>query len=185
MHYKKLLWWLRAQLSRPFLKKVGVKTYLGKPCFIEGGKKIAIGNRVRIFPGVRMEAIGHDGCIIIGDNCAIEQNVHIISKDMVLSIGDDCAIAADVCITNLDHEYKDVSKSVIDQPCIVKQTTIGRGCFLGFGCTIQAGTVLGEHCIVGTRSVVRGTFPDNCVIVGVPAKIIKKLNPKNGKWEKV
>ena len=42
-------------------------SYIGKPCFIEGCKRISIGNKTRIFPGVRMEAIG-TGEILIGDN---------------------------------------------------------------------------------------------------------------------
>ena len=53
------------------------------------------------------------------------------------------------------------------------------------GACIQAGTVLGKQCVVGANAVVRGTYPDYCVIVGVPARVIKKYNPETGKWEKV
>lgn len=53
------------------------------------------------------------------------------------------------------------------------------------GAAIQAGTVLGKQCIVGANSVVRGTFPDYCVIAGVPAKIIRKYNAESHSWERV
>lgn len=53
------------------------------------------------------------------------------------------------------------------------------------GVAIQAGTILGEQCIVGANSVVRGTFPDYCVIAGVPAKIIKIYNKESGEWVRV
>lgn len=46
------------------------------------------------------------------------------------------------------------------------------------------GTILGEQCIVGANAVVRGIFPDYCVIVGVPAKIIKRYNPSTKSWQK-
>ena len=49
---------------------------------------------------------------------------------------------------------------------------------------IQSGTILGKQCIVGANSVVRGQFPDYCVIAGNPAKIIKKYNFNTRKWEK-
>jgi acetyltransferase-like isoleucine patch superfamily enzyme len=185
MHYKKIFWWARAQLFRIVFKKVGIKSYLGKPCFIEGGRRVEIGNKVRIFPGLRLEAIGKEGKVVIGDNCALEQNVHITSMGSSLLIGKDTTISAGVCITNLDHEYKDVQKSVMEQPYICKTTEIGEGCFIGFGASIQAGTVLGKHCVVGTRAVVRGSFPDYTVIVGCPARAIKRYNPETEEWEKI
>ena len=78
MHPIKYLWAARAVVYKMTFRRVGNMTYIGRPTFIEGRKNIYIGNRVRIFPGIRMEAIGN-GTIKIGDNTAIEQNVHITS----------------------------------------------------------------------------------------------------------
>lgn len=182
MHPIKYVWALRALIYKPFFKNIGGMTYMGKPCFIEGTKGIAIGNKTRIFPGIRMEAIG-DGEISIGNNCAIEQNVHITSADSKLIIEDDVTVLANTYITNLDHDYEDVEVSILEQGYKTKNTIIGRGCFIGFGAAIQAGTVLGKHCIVGAHSVVKGTYPDYCVIVGAPGKVIKYFNEKTKKWE--
>lgn len=184
MHPSKYVWAVRALIYKGFFGKVGNLTYIGTPCFIEGRRRIFIGSKTRVFPGIRMEAIGK-GEIHIGDNCAIEQNVHITSMDSNLVIGDNTTIAANVFITNLDHEYEDTSKSVMDQGHILRETSIGEGCFIGYGAAIQAGTVLGEHCVVGTNAVVRGSFPDFCVIVGCPARVVKKYNLATKKWEKV
>ena len=52
---------------------------------------------------------------------------------------------------------------------------IGDDCFIGTGSIILKGTILGNNCVVGAGSVVHGEFPDNCVIAGNPAKIIKRL----------
>lgn len=150
-------------------------TYIGKPCFIEGRKRISVGNRTRIFPGIRMEAIG-SGEISIGDNCAVEQNVHIISEGNRLTIGDNTTISANVFISNVDHQYEDINKSVMDQPLVEKKTEIGEGSFIGYGASILAGTTLGKHCIVGSNAVVKGIYPDNCIIAGVPARIIKRMD---------
>lgn len=183
MHPIKYVWAIRAILYKPFFKHIGNLTYIGKPLFIEGCKNISIGKRTRIFPNVRIEAIG-DGQVVIGDNCAIEQNVHITSGTM-LKIEDDVTIAADTFITSIDHEYRDVSKSVMDQGHLLSETVIGQGSFLGYGVAIQAGTHLGKHCVVGTHSVVKGNFPDYCVLVGCPARVVKKYNVQNGQWENV
>lgn len=183
MHPIKYLWAIRALFYKMFMGNIGYFVYIGKPCFIEGSRNIYIGNRTRIFPGIRMEALG-TGQIHIGSNCAIEQNVHITSSG-VLYIGDNVTINANTFLTNLDHEYKDITKSVLEQGYTTKETIIGEGCFIGYGAAIQAGTKLGKHCVVGAHSVVRGTFPDYCVIVGCPAYVIKKYNSDTNTWEPI
>ena len=51
---------------------------------------------------------------------------------------------------------------------------IGEGCFLGANSIILKGTTLGKNVIVGAGSVVCGSFPDNVIIAGNPAKIVKE-----------
>lgn len=184
MHPSKCVWLLRALLYKPFFKHIGTMSYIGKPCFIEGCKGISIGKKTRIFPGVRMEAIG-TGTISIGNNCAIQQNVHITSMGSNLIIGDNVTILACTFITNLDHKYEDINKSVMDQGYILNETIIGEGCFLGYGASIQAGTKLGKHCVVGAGAVVRGYYPDYSVIVGVPGKVIKIFDESISQWRRV
>jgi lipopolysaccharide O-acetyltransferase len=46
------------------------------------------------------------------------------------------------------------------------------------------GTIIGNGVVVGANSVVRGSIPENTVIAGVPAKIIKKYNHETKLWEK-
>lgn len=174
----------QGNVFKAFFGHVGNFTYIGKPIFIEGRKKIRIGNRVRIFPGIRLEAIG-EGKIIIGDNTAIEQNVHITSMDSTLAIGSNSTILGNVCITNIDHGYKEIGKSVLAQQHIISKTEIGDNCFIGYGAVIQAGTILGKQCIVGANAVVRGKFSDYSVIVGAPGKTVKQYDPETEEWMKV
>lgn len=184
MHPAKLIWAARAVLYKCLFNHVGTPSYIGKPCFIEGRKRISIGSRTRIFPGIRIEAIG-TGEVFIGENVVIEQNVHITSMNSKLVIGNDSTLAPNVFISNVEHDYSDTSKSVMDQGHVLKDTVIGDGCFIGYGAAIVAGTVLGKHCVVGANAVVRGVFPDNCVIVGVPGRIVKRFDSNTNRWEKV
>lgn len=179
----KFFWFLRAIFYAPFFGKMGMPSYLGKPLFLKGIRNIFIGKKVRIFPNLRMET-QDGGKIIINDDVVISQNVHITSAGN-LEIGKSALILANVFITNIDHDYREINQHVVNQKIIVSETKIGDYCFIGMGAAIMAGTILGKHCIVGANSVVKGTFPNHCVIVGAPAKIVKKYNLDTQIWEKI
>lgn len=181
MHYfYKLSWAARAILLKLFFGRLAMPSYMGPPVFLYQTQSMFIGRRVRIFPGLRAEC-HRDGRLFFHDNVTIGQNFHITAMGD-LNIRSGTIISGDVMITDIDHEYRDPNVSVIDQPYINSETDIGENCFLGFGVRIQAGTILGRGCVVGANSVVRGEFPDHCVIVGAPARIVKRYDPESGKW---
>jgi acetyltransferase-like isoleucine patch superfamily enzyme len=179
----KLIWGIRALLYKPFFGRFLFPSYMGKPIFLKRTKNIFIGKRVRIFPNIRLETHTEKGRILIGNNVAIAQNVHITSASNLI-IGDNSTILANVFITNIDHDYKEIDKHILNQKMIVSETIIGSNCFIGYGVAIQAGTKLGKQCVVGASAVVRGMFPDYCVIVGAPAKIVKRYNLETKNWER-
>jgi len=180
---RKLFWILNAFFLRIYFKKIGNYTYIGKTIFVIGGKRVSLGNKVRIFPGLRIET--HlDGKILIDNDVSIGQNFHIISANEELKIGAHTTLSGNVFVTNIDHDYEAIGIHILKQKYISKNTLIGENCFVGYGAVIQAGTILGKQCVVGANSVVRGIFPDYCVIVGAPAKIVKRYNSTSNKWEK-
>ncbi|MDP9975030.1 acetyltransferase-like isoleucine patch superfamily enzyme [Variovorax paradoxus] len=156
--------------------------YIGSPKFLVKPSRIHIDKRVRIFPGLRAECHG-EGRIVICEDVAIEQDFHITSMGEI-SIGQGTVIAGYVSVTDIEHQYEEIGVPVMRQPMVMKKTAIGANCFIGMGARIQAGTILGDGCVVGANAVVRGTFPDHSVIVGVPAKIVKQFNKKNQSWER-
>jgi acetyltransferase-like isoleucine patch superfamily enzyme len=180
----KIKWLLITLFVRLKVKKIGLLSYVGCPLFITGGRRIAIGNKVRMFPGARLET-HNGGEILIGDDTSIGQNLHLISSGEPLTIGKHTTISGNVFITNTDHNYQDIGVHILKQKYIVKTTSIGENCFIGYGAVIQAGTILGKQCIVGSNAVVRGIFPDYSVIIGSPARIVKKYNEITHTWEKV
>ena len=180
-----MFWVLRCLIYKPFFGMLKMPSYIGKPLFIGRLNRIFIGKRVRIFPGVRIEVVDNESSIIFKDNISVGQNFHIISgKSQELVIGKNTTISGNVFVTNIEHEYRELDMHILEQPLLQSATRIGENCFIGYGVVIQAGTVLGKQCIVGSNSVVRGDFPDYSVIVGTPAKIVKRYNEKSKKWEK-
>jgi len=178
----KIIWLMQTFFLKPFFGKLKLPSYIGRPIFLLGTNKMFIEERVRIFPGLRAEC--HDkGRLFIHENVTVGQNFHVTCmRDLHIRSG--TIMSGDVMITDIDHEYKDPAKSVIDQPYIYSRTDIGENCFLGFGVRIQAGTTLGKGCIVGANSVVRGDFPDHCVIVGAPARVVKRYDQASGQWQR-
>lgn len=97
-------------------------------------------------------------------------------------IGDSCSILGGAVITDINHIYYDVNTPITAQGIECKAVTIGDECCIGMYAVILPGTTLGRHVIVGANSVVKGEFPDNCVIAGVPAKIIKIYDELSKEW---
>jgi acetyltransferase-like isoleucine patch superfamily enzyme len=185
MEIIKYLWVIRAIFYNLYWGKFGFFGYIGKPIIIINARKIFIEKKVRILPLSRMEVknINDNASIEISEDVSIGQGLHIISGGL-LTIGTKTTISGNVLITNIDHCYEKIGTHIMNQPLVVKDTTIGKNCFIGANVVIQAGTSLGEQCIVGANSVVKGVFPSHCVIVGVPAKIIKIYDHKINEWVK-
>ena len=56
--------------------------------------------------------------------------------------------------------------------------TIGKNVFIGCGACILGGVKIGDNVTIGANAVVLDDIPDNAVVVGVPAKIVKIVNEK-------
>jgi acetyltransferase-like isoleucine patch superfamily enzyme len=161
-------------------KNINGVGYIGKPLYILGYKKLHIKTRVRIFPNARIEVHG-EGVVLIDKNVSIGQDLHLICGRSV-TIGEGTLISSRVLITDLDHEYMDITMPILEQPHKLSKTIVGERCFIGTGAVIQSGTILGKHCVVGANSVVKGVFPDYSVIVGSPGRVVKKFDVESGKW---
>lgn len=98
------------------------------------------------------------------------------SRPWLLSIGEYTKITRGSVI--LTHDYSlSVLRRVYGEwigegAC----TKIGKNCFIGANSIILMGAQIGDNVIVGAGSVVHGTFPDNVVIAGNPARIICTLD---------
>jgi acetyltransferase-like isoleucine patch superfamily enzyme len=124
-------------------------------------------------------------CIIVakyGGKITIEEGVAmsgctIYSMDSI-HIGRNTDIGSGCKIIDNDFHPLSYSERHPEQLDKIKKRPvyIGEGCFIGANSFILKGTTLGKNVVVGAGSVVCGTFPDNVIIAGNPAKIIRKNN---------
>lgn len=59
-----------------------------------------------------------------------------------------------------------------------KPVTIGNDCWIGAGAIILGGVTLGDNVTVAAGAVVTRSFPGDCIIGGVPARVIRKFNTR-------
>lgn len=86
-------------------------------------------------------------------------------------IGEGTIIAPNVGLISSNHDINNFDEHLLVEPIV-----IGKKCWIGMNSVILPGVKLGDHTIVGAGSVVTKSFPEgNCVIVGNPARIIKKI----------
>lgn len=115
------------------------------------------------------------GHITIGADCGISGTTFCSMVEV--TIGNRVQVGANCKIMDNDqHSLDPVERSKDIRDNVGKRPVrIGDDCFIGASSIILKGTTLGKNCVVGAGSVVHGEFPDNCVIAGNPAKIIRRL----------
>lgn len=118
----------------------------------------------------------YGGRIEIGDGFGISGST-IYAFDSI-KIGKNATIGANCKIIDNDFHPLDAEKRNLglnEEYTKRKPIVIGDNCFIGMNSIILKGTTIGNNVVVGAGSVVSGNFPDNCIIAGNPAKIIKQL----------
>lgn len=116
----------------------------------------------------------------------IENKITYICPDVYFDSADYTAISIQSGVTIsrevlfLVHDYS-VHTAMVNAGWIapegrtahfVKPIIVGRDSFIGARVTLLPGTEIGENCIIGAGSVVKGKIPSNSIVIGNPAKII-------------
>ena len=143
------------------------------------GEGTLVGEGVSLAVGWPGQDFGDEIVLRIGRGCSIGRGSHIVAH-LRIDIGDDVFFGPYVYVTDQNHGYHDPDLPIGRQPSEDKPVTIGDGCWLGVGSAILPGTHLGRNVAVAAGAVVRGSFPDNCVIGGVPARVLRQYSTAGG-----
>lgn len=170
-----------------FLGKVGEHSTICKPCYLQGGgqKNITIGDYTTI------QGTSILGCwikyrdqefpnatISIGDNCCIGEYNHITACNKI-TIGNGLLTGRYVIISDNSHGGLSISESdikPINRELKSKgEVVIGNNVWIGDKVSVLSGVHIGNNVVVAANAVVTKDVPDNCLVAGVPAKIIKQI----------
>jgi acetyltransferase-like isoleucine patch superfamily enzyme len=158
-------------------------------CFICPGVKFEIGKRATLKIG-RWSWVGHDSKIrvhegevsigaktVMGQECTISAYQHI-------SIGRECIIADRVMLIDFDHGVVEVERPIRLQGIYKRDVRVGSNVWMGYGSCVLRGVSVGHNSIVGTNAVVTKDVPENAVVGGVPAKVLRMREvPRELRWE--
>ena len=150
--------------------------------WIHIGEETVVGPHVTLSAGmVPGQQMYTDPVVSIGNRCAIGRGSHIVGH-LSIDIGDDVFTGPNVYITDQNHAYENPEIPIGKQWPVDAPVRIGPGCWLGANAVILPGTTIGRNVVVAAGSVVRGEFPDHCVVGGVPAKMLRRYDAATADW---
>ncbi|HFN2323436.1 TPA: chorismate mutase [Enterococcus faecium] len=110
--------------------------------------------------------------IFVGENFYANFNCTFLDVSTI-EIGDNCMFAPNVQLYTATHPLHPVKRNSGLE--YAKPIKIGNNVWLGGRVIVTPGVTLGDNVVVGAGSVVTKSFPDNVVIAGNPARIIKTV----------
>lgn len=137
---------------------------------ISFGRNVSIGKHTVIECSGTLTDLGKG--LVVGDNVGLGTHGFFGCAGGV-KIGNDCILGNFVSFHSENHNFMDCSTPIRLQGISRKGIEVGSNCWIGAKVTFLDGAVVGNGCIVAAGTVVRGVFPDNVVIAGVPARIVK------------
>jgi carbonic anhydrase/acetyltransferase-like protein (isoleucine patch superfamily) len=183
--------WLK--LTYPFVG-FGQKVSIHHSCEIRRrhSHKIRIGDFVlldrEVWLNVPDLSLSSEPALIIDSGANIGRR-SVISAINQIHIQENVLFAPAVFVTDHNHEYTNPDLPISEQGVTPGGTiVIEPNCWLGYGSMVLAGkgnVVIGRNSVVGAYSVVTESCPAHSVLVGNPARVVKRLDSASGKWTKM
>lgn len=139
----------------------------------------SLGEGSVLYPGVKLSFPEH---VFIGKAVSIAPGVVLgASSQGTITIGDRCAIAAGTRFVTPTHDYNILPISSVG---INKSIIIGNDVWIGTAAIILPGVSINDGAVIAAGAVVTKDVPRDCVVGGIPAKIIKQLDPHDVRMER-
>lgn len=138
-------------------------------------KKRVLLNRVGYKLGEGTKVVGPiycTGTLECGKNCWLGKNL-VVNGNGVVIIGDNCDIAPDVIFQTGGHEIGKAQRRAGEGQLHVQR--VGDGVWIGGRVTIIGKTSVGSGSVIAGCACVINDVPENVMVGGVPAKIIRRL----------
>ncbi len=169
--------------------KLGKVKLYGKPILkMHPNSEVSLDDNVRlnsssfkctsgtIYAPCKLVTICSTAKILIGKDTGLN-GTSIVARSKKIIIGERVAIAPNVVI--MDSPFHKIWPPLVRNNYSGKELDtdiyIGDDVWIATGCIILPGSSIGEGSVVAARSLINKKFPKNCLIGGIPAKIIKEF----------
>lgn len=131
---------------------------------VEIGKKakLILGKMVRVRSGSKIK-VRKSAEIQIGDNTSLNHGCMVISHDKII-IGKDVQFGPNVLIYDHDHDFR-AQNGLKELKYKTSPVVIGDNVWIGANTVILRGTRIGNNCVVGAGSIIKGEYDDNMIIM--------------------
>ncbi|MFX4263246.1 acyltransferase [Pelotomaculum propionicicum] len=119
-----------------------------------------IGEKVTTYPYVHLSA-AEEGILDIGRRTFFNRHCTVVARKYI-HIGEKCLFGPNVCIYDHDHRFD--SKIIYSDEYVTGKIVIGDRCWIGANVIILRGTELGDDCIVGSGTILKGHYPSGTMI---------------------
>lgn len=136
-----------------------------------GKGQLIMGEKISTFSNVHLST-GKNGLLKIGSHTFFNRNCIVVARKQIV-IGERCLFGPNVSIYDHDHKFGvgGVQPNEYNEESIV----IGNGCWIGANVVILRGTRLGDGCIVGAGTVLKGEYPSKVIIKGTQSISITQM----------
>ena len=126
---------------------------------------------VYVMDGVQIDK---PSLLSFGNNVSVNRGC-VINAGGGVDIGDNVLIGPNVIIYSQNHEYREPGRPFCEQGYVLKRTVIGSNVWLASSCIVLPGVVIGDNVVVAAGAVVTNSVPNDVVVAGNPARVIKNL----------
>jgi len=170
----KLRWRGRLQTDGLCFVCAGVNFEIGRSATVRLGRWSWIGQ------GCKIRA--HEGEVTIGEKSVMGQDCTISAYQHV-SVGRECIIADRVMMIDFDHGVVEAERPIREQGIYKRDVRVGHNAWIGYGACLLRGVTVGDNAIIGTSAVVTADVPENAVVAGIPARVIRRRDaPRTFRW---
>lgn len=135
---------------------------VGTQIKIHKGGKLSIGDHFSAQKGLLVSVLP-GGELSLGNNININSDCSIVARKKI-TIGSDVIFGPGVKVYDHDHDYRKTGKDR-RTTFVTGEVEIGNGVWLGANCVVLRGTKIGDNCVFGAGSIIKGEYPGNTLIV--------------------
>lgn len=147
------------------------KGLIGKNCALLLNKQSLIGDRPLLMGNAEIITKKK---LTIGSNFCINEFSRVIAHEHI-EIGDHVTVARFVSILDHDHAYEFNDGELQFNDYKSAPIVIGNNVWIADKVSILKGVMIGSNVIIGSNAVVTKDIPSNCIVGGIPARILKSL----------